>query len=130
MRHRVLVLDVSYQTIDIVPWQRAVTLQMHLKVDVVAYYEGPWVLTADQAYYVPAVVRTRSYSRHAGHKTPLCRCIGGIFSFGMGSSANTAARRIISPSITSFPRRRVDRGRGKISPPRARSATTKRETNH
>ena len=69
--HRVLVLDVSYQTIDIVPWQRAVTLQMHLKVDVVAYYEGPWVLTADQAYYVPAVVRTRSYSRHSGHKTPL-----------------------------------------------------------
>lgn len=69
--HRVLVLDVSYQTIDIVPWQRAVTLQMHLKVDVVAYYEGPWALTADQAYYVPAVVRTRSYSRHAGHKTPL-----------------------------------------------------------
>jgi len=69
--HRVLVLDVSYQTIDIVPWQRAVTLQMHLKMDVVAYYEGPWVLTADQAYYVPAVVRTRSYSRHSGHKTPL-----------------------------------------------------------
>ena len=69
--HRVLVLDVSYQTIDIVPWQRAVTLQMHLKVDVVAYYEGPWALTADQAYYVPAVVRTRSYSRPRDTRRPL-----------------------------------------------------------
>ena len=46
--HRVLVLDVSHQTIDIALAESG-ALQMHLKVDVVAYYEGPWVLTADRA---------------------------------------------------------------------------------
>lgn len=69
--HRVLVLDVSYQTIDIVSWQRAVVLLMFDKVDVVSYYDGPWALSAEDAYLVPAVVRTRSYSRHRSHKTPL-----------------------------------------------------------
>ena len=69
--HRVLVLDVGYRTIDIVSWQRAVVLQMYEKVDVVAYYDGPWALSAEDAYYVPAVVRTREYSRHVSHKTPL-----------------------------------------------------------
>ena len=68
---RVLVLDVGYQTIDIVPWQRAMVLQMMMKVDVISYYDGPWALSAEEAYYVPAVVRTRSYNRHQSHKTPL-----------------------------------------------------------
>ena len=69
--HRVLVLDVGYRTIDIVSWQRAVVLQMMMKVEVVAYYDGPWALSAAEAYYVPAVVRTREYSRHHTHTTPL-----------------------------------------------------------
>jgi len=69
--HRVLVLDVSYQTCDIVSWQRAVCMVMFDKVDVVSYYDGPWALSAEDAYYVPAVVRSRSYSRHQSHTTSL-----------------------------------------------------------
>jgi len=69
-RHRALVLDVAYQTIDVVTWQRAVVLAMFDKVDVISYYDGPFALSAREAYYVPAVVRSREYNKHADHKTP------------------------------------------------------------
>jgi 5-methylcytosine-specific restriction endonuclease McrA len=68
--HRALVLDVAYQTIDVVSWQRAVVLSMFDKVDVISYYDGPFALSASAAYYVPAVIKTREYNKKATHKTP------------------------------------------------------------
>jgi 5-methylcytosine-specific restriction endonuclease McrA len=68
--HRALVLDVAYQTIDVVSWQRAVVLSMFDKVDVISYYDGPFALSANAAYYVPAVIKTREFNKKATHKTP------------------------------------------------------------
>jgi len=58
----------------------------------------------------------------------LFRCTEGIFSSGTDSAVSIAARGTISPLITSCRRRKAGLGAGKISPPRARDATTRRET--
>jgi 5-methylcytosine-specific restriction endonuclease McrA len=51
-----LVLDQSYQPIDIIPWARAVTMWFEQKVEIIAEYDG-FVRSSLLVIKVPAVVR-------------------------------------------------------------------------
>lgn len=59
-RYRALVLDTSYRPIDIVPWQRAICLDLFDKVDVLEYYDA-LVHSARAEFMIPAVLRVRMY---------------------------------------------------------------------
>ena len=37
---RTLVLDVSYQPVDVIPWQRAICYELFDKADVIEYYDN------------------------------------------------------------------------------------------
>eukprot|EP00793_Prasinoderma_coloniale_P003917 PRCOL_00006758-RA len=58
---RTLVLDVSYQPVDVIPWQRAICYELFDKADVIEYYDNHIVRAPSAIYQVPAVVRTRVY---------------------------------------------------------------------
>jgi len=64
--YRVLVLDVSFQTIDVISWQRAICLEMFEKVDVLEYYDA-FAYSAYAAYFIPAVIKVRKYVKQRGH---------------------------------------------------------------
>ena len=53
--YRVLVLDVAFQTIDVISWQRAICLAMFEKVECLEYYDGAFACSAYAAYCIPAV---------------------------------------------------------------------------
>ncbi|CAG9465333.1 unnamed protein product [Pedinophyceae sp. YPF-701] len=58
---RALVLDVSYQPIYVINWQRALTLTFIDKVDVVEYYCSHLIKSATEEHLLPAVVRVRRF---------------------------------------------------------------------
>lgn len=52
-----LVLDSSYQPVDRVPWQRAITLYFQGKVEIVEHYEDKEIRSITFAIRMPSVVR-------------------------------------------------------------------------
>lgn len=59
-RFRALVLDVSYRPVLIVSWQRAITLSLFQKADVLETYSKT-VRSSTQAFQIPAVLRVPVY---------------------------------------------------------------------
>lgn len=62
-RCRALVLDSTYQPIDVVNWQRAICLEISTKVDVLEYYDDVTVKAPSDEFLVPAVVRVRYFNK-------------------------------------------------------------------
>lgn len=56
-----LVLDVSYQPIDRIPWQRAFILLFSNKVEIVEEYEDRKVRSATREWKIPSVIRFLKY---------------------------------------------------------------------
>lgn len=59
-KYRALVLDSTYQPIDVITWQRAICLELFDKVDVLEYYDM-YVKSAYDQHLLPAVLRVRVY---------------------------------------------------------------------
>lgn len=57
MDAQTLVLDSGYQALGTISWQRAMTLWVQDKVEILEEYEDMWVRSAKQAFKVPSVVR-------------------------------------------------------------------------
>lgn len=72
---RALVLDVAFQPIDVVNWQRAVCMDIFGRADVLEYYNDV-VRTPNAAFPLPAVVKVRYYvkdGRSKGGRVALSR---------------------------------------------------------
>jgi 5-methylcytosine-specific restriction endonuclease McrA len=64
----VLVLSLSYEPIERIPWQRAMTLLFSGKVVVVGQYEGRELRSASGSWPMPAVVKfVRPHKRRKGN---------------------------------------------------------------
>lgn len=57
MEAKTLVLDVGYQPLGVITWERAITLWCQGKVEIVEEYVDLWVRSARQSFKVPSVVR-------------------------------------------------------------------------
>lgn len=101
---RVLVLDISYRPVDIIPWQRAIVLALLEKVDVIEQYEDVAIRTGRDTFAMPAVIRVRKFVTPEMQRAALTRAniltrccrLGGLCSFLM-------APRQTAPSSFHFP---------------------------
>jgi 5-methylcytosine-specific restriction endonuclease McrA len=57
---RALLLDVSFRPIDVLTWQRAITLELFDKAEVLAYYDLA-VRSARQSHQLPAVLKVNVF---------------------------------------------------------------------
>jgi len=59
--HRCLVLDVSFQPINVIGWERALCMELLGKADVLEIHEDVEVHSAHASFMLPAVLRVREY---------------------------------------------------------------------
>lgn len=74
-----MVLDSTYQPIDVVNWQRAICLEIATKVDVLEYYEDITVKAPSDEFLVPAVVRVRYFSKRGAKNVRVALNRNNIF---------------------------------------------------
>ena len=70
--YRTLLLDAAFRPLHAIRWQRAITLDLLDRVDVLEYYEEV-VRSSSDAYPLPAVMRLRLYVHKHTRRVPFTR---------------------------------------------------------
>lgn len=72
MSARVLVLNADYSLLDVVPWEKAMSMWVRDKVSIVAEYTGRAIRSASASFTFPAVVVLKRFAK-AGRRVKLNR---------------------------------------------------------
>lgn len=65
--HKILVLDIAYQPVGIIDWERAMYLQLSNKAEVLNTYEHLSINSPTQSFACPAVIRVKWLNKKQPH---------------------------------------------------------------
>lgn len=71
-QYRTLVLDRAFQPLRAIGWERAITLELCERVEVLEYYDAV-IRTTREAFRLPAVIRVPSFFRRLPQRVALTR---------------------------------------------------------